>query len=191
VDARGRYDAFVDRTHDARVSATDAGTKPMAAERFDFSGRYLLALQTPIAPATPLLFRLDATVSADLTQIGLVFQPLATDAAPEPRAPVGSQVSLHGVAYGMRGDFDAKLAETSVPGRANPISGSDIVATVELLGASLHLNGAPLLCGSALGKVTAPIALDLAGSQFGAVPAEDLTSVTPVTHCPDEAKDGG
>ncbi len=189
ADPKGRYDAFLARTSDQRIAAGDGGPAP--SERFDFSGRYLLALKTPIAPATPLLLRVDATVSSDLTKIAFVFQPLATDQAPQPRAAVGSSIQIEGVAYDAQGSFDADLGQVAVPGSANPISGSDITATVQLRGTALHAGGAPLLCGSASGNVTSPIMLNLAGSQFGAVPAQDPAGVELVTGCPEQGADGG
>jgi hypothetical protein len=191
ADPRGRYDAFLERTAGQRSSATDAGGLPSPGQRFDFSGRYLLALQTQIAPATPLLFRLDASVSTDLAQIAFVAQALTTDQAPEPRMLVGSPVRVEGISYSTQGRFEADLGEVMVPGSANPISGSDIAASVQLQGGALRSHGAAVLCGGASGKVTVPISLDLSGSQFGAVLAQDPANVTPLTHCPDDAADGG
>lgn len=189
VDPQSRFESFVARTSDAR-KAKDAG-RTSDGERFDWSGRYLLALEAPVAPSTPLLFRLDAAVAADLTRVDLGIQPLASDMSATPRTAVGVEVNVKGAAYDERGHFDAKIPEISVPGSANPISGADIIASVELMGTALQANGKPVLCGSASGQVTLPIMLDLAGSVFGALKTDDPVAATVLTRCPEEAPDGG
>jgi hypothetical protein len=186
VDPQGRYDAFIERTADMR--GRDAGMVT-PSDRFDFSGRYLLALSTTLAPAQPILFSSDVDVAADLETIDVTFQPLTTDAADPPRAATGESLEVDGVPYDEDGSFGFDLGEVTVPSDANPISGSAIVATVTITATAFPMTAElpALFCGEASGMVSVPLALDLAGSTIGAVETEtaDLTDVEPVFRCPD------
>jgi len=186
VDPQGRYDAFLERTADMR--GQDAGMVA-PSDRFDFSGRYLLALSTTLAPAEPILFSCDVSVAADLETIDFRFQPLTTDDADMPRMPTGEALEASGIPYEENGSFSVDLGEVTVPSTANPISGSDIVATVTLSATALPMTEelSALFCGEASGMVSVPLALDLAGSTIGAVEAEsdDLAAIEPVLRCPD------
>lgn len=187
----GRYEDFGDRTADLRTGAADAGSG--AAERVDFSGNYLMAMSTVLSPDKPLLFAAEAEVEPDLSTVTLHLQPLATDAAPEPRARVGDPITID-APYGEDGSFTPDLGEIAVPGSANPISGSDIAAQVQLRAiARTDGNGGYLLCGDATGMVTMPLQLDLAGSTLTAVPTDDVTTAEPLLSCPDpeDAQDSG
>jgi hypothetical protein len=75
-----------------------------------------------------------------------------------------------------------------VTGMANPITGSDIVATLALDGV---IQSEDLFCGSVTGMVTQPLMLDLMGSTFAGVrvPSIDMLPGDPITvACP---VDGG
>lgn len=183
VDPGERYDAFLERT--AAIRDKDSGmVEP--GDRFDWGGRYLLALSTSLSPTKPLLFTLDAEVSDDLTTIDLTFQPLTTDGDEEPRTAIGDAFSVDALPYATDGTFSADLGEVTVPGRANPITGSDIVATVQLI-ASTHAGDSGtggVVCGQVTGMVSVPLALDLAGSTFGAVLTDEPQDVQPLLGCP-------
>jgi hypothetical protein len=183
VDPEGRYEGFIERT--AQIRTRDSGmVEP--TDRFDWSGRYLLALSTTLSPDAPLLFAVDAAVSSDLTSIELELQPLTHDDDDEPRMAIGDSFSLRDVAYDEDGSFSADLGDVSVPGRANPITGSDIVANVQLSARTRMAAGElpDVFCGEVAGMVVEPIALDLAGSSFGAVRTEDETAAEPLLRCP-------
>jgi hypothetical protein len=185
VDPHERYDAFLERS--ASMRGHDAGTVA-PGERFDFSGHYLSALSTTLAPGQSILFACDIEVASDLTALDLTFQPLATDADASPREPVGEPIVARAVAYMEDGSFSADLGEVTVPGRANPISGSDIVASV-VIDAAAHAQNDELpvyFCGQASGMVTVPLAFDLAGSTIGAVAADDVSAAQPLPRCPDQ-----
>jgi hypothetical protein len=182
VDPQGRYDDFIERTADLRNR--DSG--PMEpSDRFDWSGRYLLALSTTLAPDTPLLFAAEAEVSSDLSSVALQLQPLTSDQDDEPRMPIGERFGVSDVPYEEDGTFDADLGDISVPGRANPITGSDIVANVQLAASTrAAADDLPVVfCGQVTGMVVEPIALDLAGSSFGAVQTEDERAAEPLLRC--------
>lgn len=182
VDPGARYDDFIERTADLR--GRDAGmVEP--TERFDWSGRYLLALSTVLAPDQPLLFAVDVEVSSDLELATLELQPLTTDDDDEPRTPIGDRIVLEDVPYDAEGTLSADLGEVTVPGRANPITGSDIVASVQLSARTrAETDDEPsLFCGEVEGMVIEPLSYDLAGSTFGAVPTDDAPSAEPLLRC--------
>ncbi len=183
VDPEERYDDFNERT--ASMRGRDSGMGE-STERFDWSGRYLLALSTVLAPDQPLLFAVDAEVASDLTLVDLRFQALTTNMDSEQRTPVGEPFSVEDVTYSEEGTFEADLGQVTVPGRANPITGSDIVAQVQLR-ASAYEGAAELpqhFCGDASGMVSQPVSLDLTGSTFGAVLTEDERAAEPMLRCP-------
>jgi hypothetical protein len=185
VDPHARYEDFLERT--AGMRGQDAGMVT-PSDRLDFSGRYLAALATTLAPGQPILFSCEVTVSEDLATVDLSFQPLSTDADPLPREPVGESFGASAVAYGEDGSFSAELGELTIPGRANPISGSDIVATVTIAATAYAMTAdLPMsFCGGVSGMVSVPLALDLAGSTIGGVEGSDLAGVTPLAACPTE-----
>jgi hypothetical protein len=183
VDPGARYADFIERTAGER--GRDASVSE-PSDRFDWSGRYLLALSTTLAPDSPLLFAVDAQLSDDLARIELELQPLTSDEDDEPRTPVGERFSVRDIAYEEDGTFSADLGRVAVPGRANPITGSDIVADVQLSARTLDTEGEPaIFCGEVAGMVAEPVALDLSGSTFGAVQTEDEHAAEPLLSCDD------
>lgn len=185
VDPHARYDEFLARS--AGMRGQDSGMVT-PSDRLDFSGRYLAALATTLAPGQPILFSCEAAVSEDLATVELSFQPLSTDGDPMPREPVGEAFGASAVPYGEDGSFSVELGELTIPGRANPISGSDIVATVTIAATAYAMTpDLPMhFCGGVSGMVSVPLALDLAGSTIGGVQASDLTGATPLAACPSE-----
>jgi hypothetical protein len=185
VDPDGRYDDFIERTANMRRAEDAGGVEPR--ERFDFSGQYLLALSTTIAPGQPILFACEVSVAADLETFDLSMQALTTDGDAAPRTPTGDSLDVDAVPYAEDGSFEADLGEVTVPGDANPISGSDIVATVAIA-ATAHpmTDELPMhFCGEATGMATVPLELDLAGSTLGAVEVESFTDAEPLAECPE------
>jgi hypothetical protein len=182
VDPKGRYDDFNERT--ASMRSRDSGMGE-STSRFDWSGSYLLALSTVLAADSPLLFVVDAEVASDLTSAALRVQPLTTNMDSEPRTPVGEAFTVKDVTYSEDGTFEADLGEVAVPGRANPITGSDIVAQVQLRASAHEAGDIPQhFCGEATGMVSQPISLDLTGSTFGAVLTDDVKAAEPMLRCP-------
>ena len=185
ADPQARYEDFLERS--AGMRGQDAGViKP--SDRLDFSGRYLAALATTLAPGQPILFSCEVDGSEDLGTVELSFQPLSADADPAPREPVGDSFGASAVPYGEDGSFSAELGELTIPGRANPISGSDIVANVAIAATAYAMSAdlAMHFCGGVSGMVSVPLALDLAGSTIGGVEASDLAAATPLARCPSE-----
>ncbi len=183
VDPEGRYDDFIERS--AGMRGQDAGT-PQTGERFDFSGSYLLALSTTLAPGQPILFSCDVSVASDLETLDLTIQPLTTDDAAAPREPVGDSLDVSAIPYAEDGSFSVDFGQVTVPGDANPISGSDIVADVMITATAFPMNAElpDYFCGEATGSVSVPLMLDLAGSSLGAVETSDLAGAEPLSACP-------
>jgi hypothetical protein len=190
LDTEGRYQDFLDRTEAQRASE-DSGVA--SSERVDFSGDYLLALSTVVAPDAPILFATRVQVAEDLTQIDLELQPLTTDDAAPAREPVGASIVANGVPYAEDGTFEADLGTVQVAGAANPITGSDITANVRIVGVAQPTDGGGVyfFCGDAFGMVTVPLSLDLAGSSFGAVATTDPANAEPLLSCPAAQGDAG
>lgn len=185
VDPDARYEAFIERTADMR--GREAGGAEGGGERFDFSGSYLLALSTTLAPGVAILFGCEVSVAADLETLELSIQPLTTDAGSAPREPTGDSVEAAEVRYEEDGTFTADLGEVMVPGDANPISGSPIVASVSIAASVFPTDGVlpNHFCGQATGMVTVPVPLDLTGSTFGAVEADGFADAEPLLECPE------
>jgi hypothetical protein len=184
-DPEGRFNQFQDNTDDRR-QMSDAG--PIEGQRVDFSGNYLLALATSINPTKPIFIETSVTVDTDANTIDFVFQPVKTDRLPpadtedreDPRTPAGDPITLTGVPFEEDGSFEADMGEVQVNGDANPITGSDITATLLLNGT---VTSATSFCGAVAGDVSAPITADLVGSTFGAVASDDITTAEIVTEC--------
>lgn len=186
VDPGARYDDFIERTADQRRDDEPDSGMVEPTDRFDWSGSYLLALSTTLSADSPLLFAVDAELSEDLERIELTLQPLTTDGDDEPRTPIGDSFGISDIAYEEDGTFSADLGDVSVPGRANPITGSDIVASVQLSARTQDARDErPIIfCGQVSGMVVEPIALDLSGSRFGAVRTDDVAGAEPLLRCP-------
>lgn len=187
-DPQGRFDEFGKNTEEFRNLNNATNNEPNNAVQVDFSGRYLLAITTPLL-ATPLLFDTTVEVDADF-KVKFSFQPLKTDTDPtmasaprtDARAPIGDPIVVEDVQLNPDGSFVVDLVDAAVAGSANPISGGDIVATLQLTG---YVTSATSFCGSVSGGATEPTPVALDGSTFGTVLIEvdDLTLITPSGKC--------
>jgi hypothetical protein len=150
----------VDDGVDDGVDGGDDG--PMAPP--PTSGMFLLAIDTVINPGLPLQYRVET--KATVTDIELVLQPLSLNQGETilPREPVGEALVASAIPV-VDGAFEIDLGEVMIPGEANPITGSDIVAEVVLHGMFVSPDA---YCGTVTGTVIAPIQAPLDGSTFGA-----------------------
>jgi hypothetical protein len=145
------------------------------------SGTYLFALAAVIDPAHPLQFRAYVDAEADASggsTLEVLLQPLALDvqSTNAPRTPVGDPIPMV-IGVDANGDFGGELPDILIPGAANPITGSEIGASVRLQGS---IGDADVWCGDASGMVTQPLTLDLAGSTFSFTRLEDDVLPDPV-----------
>jgi hypothetical protein len=178
-DSHGRFNEFADT-----VGTLDVNV-PIEL-LLGASGSFLLAVSTVLGPTKPLQALIDVRVTllADGTP-ALELRVQALSAAD--RTPLGPVLTLQGT-VNPDGSFEVDIPVLQLPGAANPVTGTDIAASLKLTG-SLVSPG--LLCGEVSGKVTAPLMVDLTGSTFGAIHiATGSTGAElppPVTACPPPA----
>lgn len=156
-EAEGEADAANDES-----SRLDLGAPTSA-----LSGEYLFALSAVVDPAHPFQFRARVDAKDDPgggALLEILLQPLALDvlSTNTPRTPVGDPIPIV-IGVGADGTFGAELPEMRISGAANPITGSDLVATVGLSGS---VGDGDVWCGDVFGMVTQPLMLDLVGSTF-------------------------
>lgn len=187
-DPQGRYDEFGEKTEEFRGGSTNNG-QPNNTVQVDFSGRYFMALATVTAPSLPIYF--DTTVTVDENfLVDFSFQPLKTDtdplnggaARPDARTPAGDPIVVEDVQLTEEGTFTLSLVDASVNGEANPLSGGNILATIELEG---FVTSSTSWCGLAGGAATEPTTIDLTGSTFGAgvITDETIAEFVPIPKC--------
>lgn len=186
-DPAERFADFIDLTADQRpdgdgdseTTDTSGTSSDMPIECLpDMSGQYLLALETILVADLPLQFvtTIVMTVAPDCTgaTASFEFQPLglAQASLTEPRDFVGTPLLFEDVEFDAAGNFSIDFGEVMVSGLANPISSSDITATIRIEG---HIVHEAALCGSADGEVSAPIGAPLSGSKFAMIEVDDVT----------------
>lgn len=196
-DTREKFDRFLEDTEEQREEAQQ--TRDMGGALADVTGTFLFAIAPSLNPATPLQFIATSTfeVAADGSggTLNMVLQPLSLDVGSTtvPREPVGDPIELLDIAVDAGGAFvvESLGGPIMVTGEANPITGSDIVADISLMGA---IQGEDIICGTAAGEVSSPIVADLSGSTFAAqrIEATDSASLPdPVlAACPEGAEPG-
>src|SRR5688572_23022052 len=137
-------------------------------------GLWLMAVSTPLDPSLPFQFLVDAT-EPEPGLWTLSLQPLSLDigSTTTPRQPAGSPFVYSGVTIGGDLPFMLYTGPITIPGAANPISGTDVTIDAGFNGAAL---GDPY-CGMVGGSVTAPVASDLAGSTFATTVVPDAATL--------------
>jgi len=178
-----RFDEFLDRTEDERMSAeetggdgdgdpTGDGDGDGPATLPDMTGTFLFALETSLGPDLPLQFvtTIDMMVNEDGSggTADLSFQPLSLDQGETlmPREFVGEPLVYEGVEFDADGNYELDMGLVMVTGAANPVTGSDIEATLLVMGGISHVNA---LCGEITGMLMSPLEFDLAGSSWAAI----------------------
>ncbi len=136
---------------------------------------YLLALMTSLGPNTPLQFVLtvDWMFAADCASVATFsFQPLSLDvgSTTTPREFVGDPLVFPDIGFDAMGNFEIDMGVVMVTGIANPITGSDITASLLVSGHVVHVDA---LCGDITGMLMSPLQYDLAGSTFAAIRLAD------------------
>ena len=138
----------------------------------DMTGTFLFALETSLGPDLPLQFV--TTIDMMLNDDGsggvadLSFQPLSLDQGEvlAPREFIGDPLTFEGVEFDADGHYELDMGTVMVTGAANPVTGSDIEATLQVIGDIVHINAA---CGEITGDLLNPLQVDLAGSTWGAI----------------------
>ncbi|MGB1274282.1 MAG: hypothetical protein ACPG77_00925 [Nannocystaceae bacterium] len=87
----------------------------------------------------------------------------------EPRLFVGDVISFTDIEVKDDGSFFIDFGNTTLVGEANPITGTEIVATLTMNG---FIQSEDFICGLVNGMLLAPVENTLDGSTFGAVRME-------------------
>lgn len=198
-DPAGAFEDFGERYEEANPSTTTTSTGPGTCplpEAGAADGQYFFTLSSNLSPGTPftLLATMTTTASGDGLSVDLVMQPLAKT---DRKTPTGSELPpFNGLAVAADGSFEWDLGEVTFPGTANPISDSEVVATVQLQGSlcdsepAASGSHAGFLCGTATGLVTKPLTdFDLTGSNFTMQLVEGGALPDPLLNCNKAAAD--
>ncbi len=174
-DPQGKYDRFNEQTAPERERPEPKLDMGIAVDSYpDITGVYLVALETVAAPGLPLQFIGEVTAEVDMITgdgtIEVEFQPLSLDqgSSTEPREEVGEPIVIDSDV--TAGSFTLTFGMTNVTGAANPLTGADILADIELQGSIRGMDG---WCGQVVGEVISPIALNLEGSTFASMRLAD------------------
>jgi len=180
VDARGKFDAFVERDLAARMS--DAGAVPeptpsdgslaSSLEPAQIDGRYLFVVSTPLGRLQPTV--LEAEVKAarknGLLEISLRERHLAAADRKTPVEPFGDFRTYPVSAAGV---YETDEIVSTTPAKANAVSPVESQARLVFrgqLGSALTADtpDAPVTfwCGSVDGELLLPFTSPLAGSTF-------------------------
>jgi hypothetical protein len=169
-DPQGRFDEFGER-YDA-INNNEGGAPPSEGCADDATapavgeadGQYLFTLSVTLNPK--LAFAIDVGVttkaSGDQLLVDLVLQPLSAE---DQTTAVGEPFAFADLPVAADGTFSWDFGEVTLVGAANPISGSDIVATLSLNG-GLCAESPAFFCGDVVGASSVPFELDLSGSTF-------------------------
>jgi hypothetical protein len=145
-------------------------------------GTYMLALSTKLSPKKPLAFKADITTMKGPN--GLQFSMTATPLSyTDQMTPVQAPITVGPFDVAADGSFDATLGTLMITGMANPITMQDITANNVIIHGHLCTQTPNFVCGTAEGKVTAPIMFDLAGSAFTLQKEQNGTLPAPVIDC--------
>jgi hypothetical protein len=155
--------------------STSAGTDTagLGPRTTAYDGTYHLVVSTKIAPDLPLQFvmTIGPAIEGWDEWTGLTLTPLSLDpgSTTAPREPLG--VVNEKMFILEDPVLDLAVDPLDLPGTANPITGSDVEATVRLEGSFQDENFA---CGVVSGAVQTPLSADLAGSTFAATRVESV-----------------
>jgi hypothetical protein len=127
------------------TSCEECATLPMAGEP---DGDYLFSLSATLDPTHPILFAATVTVSDVGGELRFSMEITPLDAC-DRMTPVGNSVTIGTTdsPIVLSGGFclDATTPRIALPGAANPISGSDVEAEVQLVGSVCSPAG--FICG--------------------------------------------
>jgi hypothetical protein len=140
-DPNGSFESFVEK-----AEAIPSGPLGQCGETVQtVEGDFFFALSAQLAPTKPIVFLTQITTDAG----GMSFHIQALSAE-DRTTPVGDGIDIGPYPIDAEGTFVAALPPLAVVGAANPITGSDIEATITLKGSVC----ADFLCGSVEGAVT-------------------------------------
>lgn len=136
---------------------------------------YLFALEMNLGPDLPLQFvaTFDLTPTPDGGAIANVsLQPLSLGQGQttSPREFIGPPFEYSDIVIDADGSYEIDMGSVMISGEANPVTGSDLVATFLVDGVVVD---ADAMCGEVDGQMTIPLEFDLGGSTYAAVRLAD------------------
>jgi hypothetical protein len=142
-------------------------------DAYDINGDFLLAVSTTVDRTKPLQFIATNTVTETDGKLVLstCLQPLSLTMGKVtvPREPIGDPLCFDELEIADN-KFTVDAGVVMVTGMANPITGSDIVASLVM---AAEIQSDDLYCGTVSGMVMMPLELDIMGSSFAAVRLAD------------------
>lgn len=126
-------------------------------------GDFFFNLSAYLLPQAPIVFLASLTTAASDGGLSFSMTFQALEVA-DRRTPTGSPADVGPYELSEDGTFTAELPTIVVPGNANPISGSELEATITLAGTLCA--PADFVCGDVTGTASRPVELDLKGSTF-------------------------
>lgn len=184
-DTEAKLSDFLDNTK--AIRDIPPPKEDLGAMLADVSGTFILGLDPSVNPGLPLQFIVTGTFTPSPTggSLNLEMQPLSLEPQQTtmPRLPVGDALIFNDIEVREDGSYDVDLGEVTVIGEANPITGSELVATLTMSG---FIQDENFICGLVNGTLTSPAELSLDGSTFGAVRIESTEPADlPVPATPD------
>ena len=189
-DPEGAFEDFATRYDDIHKGTGGSGGGAGGGEACtpategELDGHYMFTISARLSPKKA--FALDATFTTHDDGAGgltadLDLQPLSKD---DQTTPVGTVLSFTNLPVGADGNFTWDFGMVTLPGVANPITGSDVVTTLVLTGQLCAGDRAGFVCGEATGTITEPLMADLSpGSGFTMQAADGGTLPPPVINC--------
>lgn len=182
IDAKGNFDQFADR-----VGFVDASTIDRAGGGLhDISGTFLYATRAGFETSNnpdyynQFILRSTLTITGDTGLLDGALTPLCVATTCTERNEIPPALVSEDVVVNADGTYEAVFSGT-LPGGANPISGTPISLTTNVSGTIMS---ADFLCGEISGSAAG---IDLTGSTFAAIRITDTTPANlpaPVAACP-------
>ena len=135
----------------------------------------LLAVDSSLAPGFPFQAIVNLTPGAGTVDLTLQWLSLDIGSTTAPRQPVGDVYAYAALPVDASGTFYWDTGIILIPGAANPITGEDLVVSIQ---ANVVPVGTPAYCGVLGGTVTSPIQVSLDNSTHA------MTAVTDVGNLP-------
>jgi hypothetical protein len=136
----------------------------------EIDGDYFFALtpaQSPTKPA-PMIATVTSTMGNGGIEMTLSMQPINAD---DRVTPEGGPFTLGPFPIAADGSFDADWGSIVLPGATNPLTASELGATVPSWRGNFCV-GSPLICGTLDGDITMPVMLNIDGTTWAMVPMD-------------------
>ena len=167
---------------DAETMLVDASSPNSCSVVDDFSGRYIMGIDTVLLRGTPLLFLAEVrtTLSDESNTISMLLQPIDHDgsiveacsessSSDSSNTSCSSQIEAGPSEIDENGHFELFFSDVLIPAEANPISGHELNLEFTVFG---QLRGDGMICGQLSGVLNQPWTDQLDGSSVALVYAD-------------------